>query len=362
MKSLTFAALLVALALPASADAITVGVRDGTLGVIAAPGETNDVGVQQDGSDYIVEDNGQATTLGPGCAPELINNLVHGARCSGANKIVVSLGDRDDNLRPIGPLAAPVDYSGGPGTDLVIYVGDPVVPLTLSTDGIANDGRDGRDNIGPDVEHLFGRGLADTLTLGPAGGTITGFDGNDTLRGGPGNDLIEAAQVEDVGLNSGDFYPQGKDTVTCGAGKDTVYADGHDTVDSSSCEVIVTEGGGEEEGDTPYVVHGSSHGDSIGPLEYGWGPATVFAGRGNDTIRTAWVANVVAGTGSDRIIGFDGVAQHFYGDEGNDRIDVVDKKPAKFNRDLVHCGPGRDLVYANKNDRVARDCERVKRR
>ena len=61
-------------------------------------------------------------------------------------------------------------------------------------------------------------------------------------------------------------------------------------------------------------------------------------------------------------MGFDQASQVFYGDAGNDRIDVRDKKQAKFNVDTVHCGSGKDLVYANKNDHVAKDCERVKRK
>jgi hypothetical protein len=31
-------------------------------------------------------------------------------------------------------------------------------------------------------------------------------------------------------------------------------------------------------------------------------------------------------------------------------------------RDTIICGAGRDLVYAGRADRIARDCERVRRR
>jgi Ca2+-binding RTX toxin-like protein len=145
--------------------------------------------------------------------------------------------------------------------------------------------------------------------------------------------------------------------VTCGAGEDFVLSDQSDVV-GTDCEVVAVDNPGSIGG---FSVKGSSHADVIGPLPYGWGPATVRAYSGNDTIRTAEVSRAYGGNGNDRIIGFDRAAQVFYGDAGADRIDVRDKKPATFNRDVVHCGSGKDLVYANRNDKVARDCERVKR-
>lgn len=42
---------------------------------------------------------------------------------------------------------------------------------------------------------------------------------------------------------------------------------------------------------------------------------------------------------------------------GNDRIFV-----RGGGKDYIRCGPGRDTVYADKRDRVSKDCERVIRR
>jgi Ca2+-binding RTX toxin-like protein len=230
--------------------------------------------------------------------------------------------------------------------------------MSLSSDGVAGDGPSGKDNVGPDVERLFGTQFADTLATGPRGGELVPGNGDDTLTGGTGSDTIDAAYVEDVGTEAGTFYPQGQDTVTCGPGEDVALSDRSDVV-AGDCEVVAVDNPGTIGG---FSVRGSSHADVIGPLPYGWGPATVRAYSGNDTIRTAEVRRAYGGNGSDRIIGFDQAAQVFSGDAGNDRIDVRDKRAATFNRDVVHCGSGKDLVYANRNDKIARDCERVTRR
>jgi hypothetical protein len=349
---------LLALALPAAAGAATASVSGGALTISAPGAEHNDLGIEQRPDGYFLQDNYGPVVPGTGCTEATGPYGNKGALCSGVTSIAADLGDGDDNLRPIGTLAAPLSYSGGAGTDIVIYL-QTVGAISLSTDGQANDGPGGKDNIASDVERLFGTRFADTMGTGPAGGELLAGDGDDTLAGGSGNDTIDAAYVEDVGLDSGSFYPQGKDTVTCGAGADFVLSDHDDSV-APDCEVVAVDnnlptGSG-------FSVRGSSHSDKIGPLPYGWGPSTVRAGSGNDTIRTSEVQRAYGGTGNDRIIGFDQASQTFYGDAGNDRIDVTDKKAAKYNRDVVRCGSGKDLVYANRNDTVARDCERVKRR
>jgi hypothetical protein len=177
-----------------------------------------------------------------------------------------------------------------------------------------------------------------------------------TVAGGDGADTIFTAAVDVPGR----LFDQGTDTVTCGRGEDIVFAGGDAT--DPSCEVVVGVGGGEEEGDKPFAAYGSQHADGI-ELPDGWSPAYISAGAGSDTVYTNDFDAVVAGSGSDRIIGFDRAGLHIYGDAGNDRIDVRDKsKKNRSIKDQVHCGPGKDKVYADKNDLVAKDCERVKRR
>jgi hypothetical protein len=353
------AAAAAALALPPAAQAApSASVSAGEL-TITGGSEDNDLGIEQRPGGYELQDNSGRISAGPGCVASKDQYGNPDAVCSGVTTIAASLGAGDDTLRPIGPRAAPLSYSGGAGTDAIVYL-EQQAGLGASNDGVANDGPSGTDNVAADVERVFGTQFADTLALGPAGGELFAGDGDDKLTGGPGDDVIDAAYVEDVGVDAGSFYAEGKDTVTCGGGADLVLADHQDSV-AADCEVVaVDDFGGDSDA---FRVTGSPHGDKIGPLPYGWGPATVRALGGNDTIRTDYeVHRVYGGSGNDRIIGFDQAAQAFYGESGNDRIDVRDKKATKYDRDTVSCGSGKDLVYANKNDKVSRDCERVKRR
>jgi Ca2+-binding RTX toxin-like protein len=56
----------------------------------------------------------------------------------------------------------------------------------------------------------------------------------------------------------------------------------------------------------------------------------------------------------DTIVGTAGAADVISGRGGDDRIDV-----SRGGADSVSCGAGNDYVRASRNDRVARDCERV---
>jgi Ca2+-binding RTX toxin-like protein len=69
---------------------------------------------------------------------------------------------------------------------------------------------------------------------------------------------------------------------------------------------------------------------------------------------------VVGGKGADNLIGYGGdtSVDRFSGGTGKDTIQSGDV-PAS--RDRVLCGPGVDLVYADRADVVSEDCERVKR-
>jgi len=99
----------------------------------------------------------------------------------------------------------------------------------------------GTDNVNM-VDQVEGKGGDDTLTGGRGWNGLIGGTGKDTIKGGPGVDIIfaedevhqkttgENAQIKRKGS------PQ-RDTITCGTGYDTVYADKIDKV-AASCEVI----------------------------------------------------------------------------------------------------------------------------
>jgi Ca2+-binding RTX toxin-like protein len=199
-------------------------------------------------------------------------------------------GAGDDLLHPDGyesPSADVVD--GGPGVDTVdgdyssrFSDVDPPVAITLA--GGADDGRPGEGDdlvsvekvvlniggrfvgsAGPDEFRLAQ--ITDASDLIGAGGDdrLRGADGPDRVDGGPGNDSIDAGFGDDVIVGgpgrdtiSGDLaggdcgplwckYPYGNDTIdaldgevdsiTCGAGQDTVKADAADVV-AADCETV----------------------------------------------------------------------------------------------------------------------------
>lgn len=98
------------------------------------------------------------------------------------------------------------------------------------------------------------------------------------------------------------------------------------------------------------------------------GPAgdRIRGGGGNDVLRGLGGDDCLLGqVGNDRLLGGVGV-DRLVGGKGKDRVsagagaDVVRVRDGV--RDVVKCGAGKDLVLADKSDRVAGDCERVRRK
>jgi Ca2+-binding RTX toxin-like protein len=191
--------------------------------------------------------------------------------------------------------ANPDVVDGGPGTDTLqddwtsrFTDLHPDVSLTLA--GGADDGRPGEgDDVhgvervivneggslagtdGP--EHLEAYQVLDSVRISGGGGDdeLIGAGGADTIDGGAGNDYIDAGFGDDT-INPGPGHdtvyadrrggdcgplwctePYGNDTidlrdgepdsVDCGFGQDTVYADPVDTV-SPNCETVIRSGPG----------------------------------------------------------------------------------------------------------------------
>ena len=95
------------------------------------------------------------------------------------------------------------------------------------------------------------------------------------------------------------------------------------------------------------------------------GPDTLRGLAGNDRL--------LAGSGNDRLYGGPG-HDRLWGGAGNDLLyggtgsDFLDAGPGNDtvhtrdrSVDTIRCGRGRDTVFADRKDRVARDCETVRR-
>jgi hypothetical protein len=83
-------------------------------------------------------------------------------------------------------------------------------------------------------------------------------------------------------------------------------------------------------------------------LDGGPGSDVLYGGRSDDVVR--------GGDGNDRIFTEDRGRDHVFGGRGNDVI-----VSGGGTRDVIWCGTGRDTVVADHLDRIAADCEQVRR-
>jgi len=187
------------------------------------------------------------------------------------------------------------------------------------------------------------------LTAGEIRGTaasnaIVGTLGAERIFAEEGNDFVEALAGDDcVDLGPGrdtGHGGSGADLMIGGSGGDRLHgsggadrmrgADGDDRLSGGRARDRISGGAGADR------VSGGSGSDRISG---GSGSDRILGGAGGDRIS--------GGAGSDRVVG----------GAGGDRISARDHR-----RDRVSCGRGRDLVVADPGDRLARDCERVRRR
>jgi Ca2+-binding RTX toxin-like protein len=139
--------------------------------------------------------------------------------------------------------------------DDVILGYDPVVPFP-----------DGNDSLigGTGNDLIYGGDGNDSLIGGTGNDTLYGGDDNDRLFGGSGNDRL--------------FSGSGNDTLNGGSGNDFLYGNfGNDSIFGGS---------GND------VLYGESNNDT---LNGGSGNDSIFGGSGNDSL--------IGGTGNDLIVG-----------------------------------------------------------
>jgi Ca2+-binding RTX toxin-like protein len=110
-------------------------------------------------------------------------------------------------------------FKGGSGIDSVSYGGFSTVGgIQVKLDGLRNDGPNGADNIGRDVEVVTGTVWNDTLVGNGGDQTLRGNVGDDWLDGAGGRDFLGGDAGDDTLVGSGD------DTLVGGEGRDAVRA------------------------------------------------------------------------------------------------------------------------------------------
>ena len=215
-------------------------------------------------------------------------------------------GEQDDDI-----------YRGGDGFDRAEYwddaaaAGRVIGPMNINLrTGIATG--DGTDTLSS-IEAATGSNKSDTLIGNAKTNLLTWtFGGNDTVRGGGGDDFIESSS--------------GANTLKGGAGSDMVfYLDGRDLEHQHDAVTVNLEKGRSSSGDTLSgfeAVFGSPKDDTIiGDV----GANNLFGWLGDDLLKGR--------AGADRLHGMDG-------------------------SDLANGGQGTDRCHAE----VRRNCEPVRRR
>jgi len=200
-------------------------------------------------------------------------------------------GPGADSLRGDDLAAAPDVIDGGPGIDRIpdaaysARADEPQPMVSISLDGVANDGREGEgDNIigveaarlvvatafvagrdpvdfqvfrtrdvgssfvgGPGADRLTGFDLDDRIDGGAGADRLVGGYGHDRITGGPGRDTIlgdtnDACSWAECrppyGNDRIDAVDGERDQIDCGVGRDVVRADRVDVV-ARNCEKVV---------------------------------------------------------------------------------------------------------------------------
>jgi Ca2+-binding RTX toxin-like protein len=153
------------------------------------------------------------------------------------------------------------EISGGDGIDTVLYGFHGHHPVSVSLNGVADDGTAGEhDDVHSDVENIVGGDSHDVLEGDGVDNHLDGAHGNDSLFGGggddhlagrkdddklfgeQGNDLLIGGEFEDLlfggpGDDHLDVRDGYADRAVCGAGDDVATVDAKDTV-SASCETV----------------------------------------------------------------------------------------------------------------------------
>jgi len=207
------------------------------------------------------------------------------------------LGAGDDQARP---SPGPNNVFGEAGVDSVWYR-DDTVPLEVSLDDVANDGRVPRDdNIHSDIENILGGRGDDVLIGSDAANLIDGRQGSDTILGLGGDDRFAA-------LGNGQGFPNGADSIFGGTGNDTVSYE-----DRTSGVVVRLD-------DRPFDGEPGENDNVHSDVE---------------TIAGSSAADVLTGSAS---------SNHLLGLTGNDRLD------GGLGADVLDGGPGTDTAsYADR--------------
>lgn len=234
-------------------------------------------------------------------------------------------GPDDDTIRG----AAGIDqFDGGSGNDMLDF-SDVPGPITVTLDGIANDGRpDELENANSSFERIAGSQGDDTIIGGSYPAAIYGRWGNDTITGGSAGGSINGEGGDDT-LVSG----SGADQISGGSEQDTLtYAARTESI-SISIDGVANDGAAGEADQIDTDIESMTTGSGGDVIAGGSGNEVFDAGDGNDSLS--------GGAGQDTLTG----------GQGDDTFALRDGE-----HDIAYCGTGVDAAAIDVMDAVY-DCE-----
>ena len=302
-----------------------------------------------------IADDGQRPAPYPGVGPSEDDNIEPDVESvvggSGSDDLVGSTaantltGGPGDDLLDGGPGADTL--IGGGGEDAVDY-SSRTNSVNVSLDGAANDGENGEnDNVGTDVEDVFGGLGNDTLTGNASDNVFDGGPGADQLSGGGGTDVAdysnrtEPVEVSLDGLPNDGEAGEGDNVGT--DVEDVLGGSGDDILVGSAQANLLYGGAGDDDLDGGLgadTIIGGDGADDVADYSSRTGPVSVTlngaatSGQSgeHDTIGTD-VEDAIGGSGADTFVGngdpniFDGGlgGDTFTGADGFDAVDYSNR-------------------------------------
>ena len=268
---------------------------------------------------------------------------------------------------------------GGPGSDTfpssgtVVYDGR-TAPVTVTLDGVANDGERGEgDNVttygvrgGPGDDVLVGDDRSNQLSGGSGDDVLRGGGAADSLTGGEGDDTIAAEAGDDILV----LDDPGADVFSGGDGYDWVMPQAPESLDG----IRLLLDRRRNDGPAPFVdrveadverLYGTD-GDDV--IVTGAGAQVVYPNCGSDRVTTGDGDDQIYGfcSGTDGMVTFDGGAGNdvindpagpgdvLRGGAGNDSVSSSDGQV-----DDIACGTDVDNLWVDLAETVPADCENV---
>lgn len=274
------------------------------------------------------------------------NDTLHGGTHStpkfGNCRHTYNGGEGDDTIHATGGIGSLADlllpepgddtYYGSGSTDVVMDYSTSAGSVSVSLDGVANDGRSGEnDNVSSGIMSIVGSSHDDMIIGDDEVNYLSGGEGNDVIDGKQGGDSIHG-QADDDTLSSGEPGGPWTDALYGGSGNDTItYADRTNPVFVS----LVSGASNGEYGEEDYIA---------GDIE------NAIGGEGADELSGNSAANVLTGGPGEDVL--DGLG-------GDDTLSVRDGEDDP----TLTCGDGSDSVLADLMpfDVTAGDCETVSR-